>query len=178
MPLKWIVKVFTALNSNRKPGEIAGGTAFGLLLALQPGFTFFRGFVLALCFFLKVNLPAAFLSLLVLAAPALLLEGLSGVLGEAVLTAAPLEGFFTFLYNLPLVPLTRFNNTRVLGGLLLGMILWTPAFFGMKKFIKLYREKLRDRIAGHPAVKWFLRLPLVSKLAGCAEKLVRLASAL
>ena len=178
MPLKWITKIVVALNSNRRPGELAGGVAFGLLLALQPGLTFFRILALALAFFLKINLAALFLSLLLLAAPALLLDGLSDALGGAILGAAPLEGFFTALYNLPLVPLTRFNNTVVLGGLALGLLLWFPAFLGSKKLIGLYREKLRDRLAEHPAVKGFLRLPVVSSIAKVVEKAVRLYAAL
>ncbi len=178
MPLKWIVKVLKVLNSNRNPGEIASGAAFGLMLALQPGLTFFRTLILVAVFFLKTNLAAVMIFLLVLAGPALLLDGLSDSLGGAILTAGPLQGFFTRLYNLPLVPLTGFNDTLVLGGLVLGVLLWVPAYLGARKLVGLYRERLRDRLAGHPAVKWFLRLPVISTMAKLAGKAYDAYSAL
>lgn len=178
MPLKWIVKVLKVLNSNRNPGEIASGAAFGLMLALQPGLTFFRTLMLVAVFFLKTNQAAVMIFLLILAGPALLLDGLSDSLGGFILTADSLQGFFTKLYNLPLVPLTGFNNTMGLGGLVLGILLWIPAYLGAKRLVGLYRERLRDRLAELPAVKWFLRLPLVSTIAKLAGKAYDAYSAL
>jgi uncharacterized protein (TIGR03546 family) len=172
---KKIVKLLAALNSNTRPGEIAGGVSFGFLLALQPGYTVFRIVLFILTFFLKVNLAAVLLFLFLFSIITPLLDGILDSLGGFILTLPALQSFFTSLYNIPLVPYTRFNNTIVMGGLVLGILLWLPIYVAGNRLIGLYRTTLRDRIAEHPLVKGFLRLPVVSTLAKYIGKAIKLS---
>ena len=59
------------LNANTRPGEIAAGAAFGLLLALLPGGNLLWFALFVLTFFLKLNMAMQFvvLGLLRLIAP-------------------------------------------------------------------------------------------------------------
>ncbi|MBN2510856.1 MAG: TIGR03546 family protein, partial [Spirochaetales bacterium] len=118
--LKPIVKLLVALNSNSRPGEIGFGIAAGVILALVPGgnLTWFA-LMLLFCLF-KLNLPsmaltAAIGKLIVPAADPLLHR-----IGSAILLQPALEGFFTRLYNMPLVPFTNFNSTTLMGALAAG----------------------------------------------------------
>jgi uncharacterized protein (TIGR03546 family) len=47
---------------------------------------------------------------------------------------------------MPIGPLTRFNNTVVMGSFVSGLILFTPVYFGMKKLVVAYREGLEAKI--------------------------------
>jgi hypothetical protein len=47
---------------------------------------------------------------------------------------------------MPVAPLTRFNNTVVMGSFLSGLLLFVPAFYGMKKLVVAYRSGLEERI--------------------------------
>jgi uncharacterized protein (TIGR03546 family) len=175
MPIKLIAKLIAAVNSNSRPGEVAAGIAFGLLAALQPGWTIFRAVIILKAFFLKVNFAAVLLFLFLFSLLSPLADGLLDTLGASILTLPALQGFFTGLYNLPLVPYTRFNNTVVMGALAAGIVLWLPLYFLGRFLVNRYRNSLRDRIAEHPLVKGFLRLPVVSTIAKIAGKAVSLS---
>jgi uncharacterized protein (TIGR03546 family) len=109
-------------------------------------------------------MPALFLSLFLftLATPAL--DVPSDLLGGFILNQPALHGVFTWLYNLPLVPYTRFNDTLVMGGLALGIIAWLPLFFAFRFFLKVYRNTLREKIVNSNFFKAFMKFPLVSKI--------------
>ena len=175
VPIKWIVKIVVALNSNTRPGEVGAGTAFGFLLAFLQGSWALRVLALTLTFFLKINNAALLLSLLLFIPVAALASPLMDLLGGFILTLPALQGLFTRLYNMPLLPFTRFNNTLVMGGLATGIFLWPAVFFGGKALVVLYRTRVRDRIADHWAVKWFTRLPGVSTIIRLVGKAMGLS---
>ena len=172
MPLKQITKFLAAINKNTRPGEIAAGMAFGFLLALQPGMTIVRIVFLAFAFMLKINMPALFFSLLVFALGSPLLDVPVDLLGGFVLGLPALEGLFTTLYNMPLVPYTRFNDTLVMGGLALGILAWAPLFFLFRWLVGVYRNTLREKIVNSKAFKVFLKVPLVQKLYSLVSKIL------
>ncbi|MDR2587897.1 MAG: TIGR03546 family protein [Spirochaetales bacterium] len=178
MPLKMITKFLAGINANTRPAEIAAGIAFGFLLALQPGMTAARLVLLALAFMLKINMPALFLSLFLFALGAPLLDAPSGMIGGYILGLAPLRGIFTTMYNMPLVPYTRFNDTLVMGGLALGLAAWLPVFFMCIGLVKAYRNTLREKIVNNPAFKAFLKLPLVKTIAGIVQKVLSLTGSI
>ncbi len=176
MFLKAIVKLVAALNSNKGVGEVAAGVAFGLLLALVPAGNLLWAALVLATWFLKVNFAVEMLVAAVLKLAAPLFDPLLDSLGAAVLTLPPLQGLFTALYNVPLVPLTRFNNTVVMGGLLAGIALWVPAYLVSRMLVRLYREKAKPRIEASRLYKWFRRLPLIEGLARLAARASGLGS--
>ena len=60
--------------------------------------------------------------------------------------AAPLQAVWVYLYNLPLVSFTRFNNTVVMGGIAAYAVLVVPVFILMKRFVVLYRERWEQKV--------------------------------
>ncbi len=173
-----IVKVLASLNSNRRPGELAAGISFGFLIGLQPGFTLIAVVVLVITFFLKVNLAAELLFALVFSLIAPLLDGLLDSLGGFILTLPSLEGTFTTLYNAPILPLTNFNNTIVMGGFVLGIVLWLPVFFAGRALVKLYREKLRPRLEKSKVIKKILSMPVIAPVSRFVSKITRVSQSI
>ena len=168
--IKAIIKLVATLNSKRGVGEIAGGAAFGLLLALVPAGNLIWAVLLLLTWFLKVNFAVEMLVLAVLKLVLPLVDPLLDSLGWAVLTLQPLQRPFAALYNAPLAPFTRFNNTIVMGGLLAGIVLWTPAYLLFRRLVRLYRERAKPRIEASKAYKWFRKLPLIESLLKAAAR--------
>ncbi len=161
-----IAKVFVALNSNTRPGEIAAGFAFGLSLVFIPGGNLLWVLIFAMTFFLKIHL-GVMLFITLLAQPlALPLDPLFQRLGEAVLLHPLLQDFFTKLYNLPLIPWTHFHNTLVMGSLITALILWVPLYLLGILLVNLYRRHIADWIARSPLVRAVGKLPFVAKLKG------------
>ncbi len=73
-------------------------------------------------------------------------DGLAHRVGLALLKAPALRGLWTGLYDLPIIPLTRFNNTVVLGNLVLGLILFAPLYFFFLRFVAWYNATWAARI--------------------------------
>lgn len=171
MFVKWIATLIVAINANNRTGEVAAGVSCALLLALIPSGNLLWFCLFLITFFLKINLGAEllFLALFKLLVP--LADGLLHRLGLLVLSQASLSRFFTGAYNLPLLPLSRFNNTVVMGGLIAGIVLWVPVFLLFRRLVVLYRRGLRERIAGSRLVKALRRVPLIATIGNAVRKI-------
>ncbi|MCX7030024.1 MAG: hypothetical protein NTU62_07880 [Spirochaetes bacterium] len=73
------------------------------------------------------------------------------------------------LQGTPFVPLTRFNHTLVMGGLLAGVVLWVPVFLVFRGLAGINRTRLRERIAGSRFAKAIGRIPLVSAVGKAVQ---------
>ena len=145
--LKLVTNFIKILREGQTPAQVAGGFALGSILGLSPMFTLQGILVWFVILVLDVNLSAATFSLGVFALIAYLFDPLFHHLGYFLLVNVDvLRGVWTALYNAPLAPLTRFNNTVVLGSFVCAVIFFTPIYFGMKKFVIVYRATLGVRI--------------------------------
>jgi len=143
-----IVKNFIQiLRSGQTPRQIAAGFALGSMVGLMPFLTLQGLFLWLLILIFDVNLSAAILSATLFTLVAYLLDPLFHALGFFFLTdISGLHGLWTSLYNAPIAPLTRFNNTVVLGSLLCSILLFFPVYLGMKRFVLAYRAHLHTKI--------------------------------
>ncbi len=170
MIVTWIARLIASLNANRRPGEIAAGIAMGVWLALLPAANLLWVALFMITVFLKLNLGIELLILAVLSPLAALADGQLHLLGSALLTANALEGFFTTLYNVPVVPFTRFNNTVVMGALVAGAALWIPVFLIGRVLVRVYRRSIHPRLAESKIVKAVHRIPGVSRLISLTKR--------
>jgi uncharacterized protein (TIGR03546 family) len=67
-------------------------------------------------------------------------------LGLAVLTAPSLEGLWTALYNSTLWRVERFNNSIVMGSLLVSLAVFVPTVLLCNWAIRKYRERVVARV--------------------------------
>lgn len=143
-----IIKGFIqVLRSGQTPRQVAGGFALGAIVGLMPFFTLQGLFLWLIIFALDVNLSAAFLAVALFSLFAYILDPLFHALGYFLLSdSAALHSFWTSLYNAPIAPLTRFNNTVVLGSLVAGLLLFLPVYFGMRRFVLAYRSHLHTKV--------------------------------
>ena len=96
---------------------------------------------------LNVNLSSALVALTVFSLVAFLADPLFHWFGFQVLVNIDsLQSLWTSLYNAPIAPLTRFNNTVVMGSFLCALLLFIPIYFGMKKFVVAYRSTVGARM--------------------------------
>lgn len=162
--IKALARLIVALNLNTRPAEIAAGAALGLLLALVPGGNLVWIALFAVAFLVKINLAATFLLLGLLRLVVPFADPALDALGWAVLHLPFLQGAFAALQAAPVVPWTRFNDTVVMGGLVAGLALFVPAWLGVAALVRLYRAKLRERIAGSRLGRAIAKVPLFSTL--------------
>jgi uncharacterized protein (TIGR03546 family) len=127
--LKLLQSLFKTLHSEGTPGQVAAGLALGAILGLTPLLNLHNAVVFALIVLLNVSFPAAMFGWAVFIPIGFLLDPLFDAVGRRLLLETPsLIPFWTTLANTPVVPLTNFNNTVVLGSVVVSIVLWVPFY--------------------------------------------------
>lgn len=134
-----ITSLLRALNSNADPRQIATGMALGMVLGLTPLLSLHNLLIMLLVFILRINLAGLLLSFGLFSAFAFLLDPMFHQLGHNVLTNPELTGLWTELYNNTFWRMTSFNNTIVMGSLIISLILFFPFVVILGWLVKRYR---------------------------------------
>lgn len=162
-PFGPIRSLLVALQGSGDPSDVAMGFALGAALGLLPAGNLIAATILVLLFFFRVDKSMAMLALVLFTPLGLLLDRPAHAVGGALLTAGALAPLWTALYNMPIVPWTRFNNTVVLGQLVFGLILFYPLYRLGLRGVYAYRARWKDKVDRWPLVKtikswsWFQR---------------------
>ena len=135
-----IAKIVKVLNSETAPGQISLAVCFAMLLGFTPLFSLHNLLVLFLVLILRVNLSAVILGWIFFSGLAYLLDPLFHRIGLALLSAGALENLWTAFYNTTLLRLAHFNNTIVMGSLVVSLILFVPLYLSANGLIRKYRE--------------------------------------
>ena len=144
--VKFLAKIFSVLNSEESPRQIAAGFAIGAWIGLIP-VGFLPSFMLFCCFLINVNLATLALAAGIFKVVAFAVDPAANKLGYLLLARTDvLRPLWTRLYNLPIVPYTRFNNTIVMGSLVIGLVLLIPLYLAAGAGLKAYRARWRDQI--------------------------------
>lgn len=148
--LKQMFALIRLLNSDTGTNQIAAGVACGLILGFAPWLSLQALLVFVCLFLFRIQIGAALTSAFFFAMVAWLFDPLSHQIGAAILEAEALRSTFTALYNMPLVPLTRFYNSVVMGAGVLSIVLAPLVFFASRRLIVAYREKVVARFQASP----------------------------
>ncbi len=144
--LKQLFALIKMLNSETGENQIATGVAAGFILGMTPAFSLQSVLVFLCLFFFRIQIGMAFLSAFFFAFIAWILDPLFHAVGWQILHIEALQGVFTRLYNMPILPFTRFNNTVVMGSGVLAIALSPVIFVVSKSLVKRYRETVLQRI--------------------------------
>ena len=151
--------------------------ACALLLALVPAGNLLWIALFVLTLFLKINLAVMLLFLALFSLIIPLADPLLHRLGLLVLTQPDLFDLFTELYNVPLLPFTRFNDSVVMGSFLAGIVLFVPALLLFRFLVVTYRKSWQPKLAENKVVKSIARIPIVSKLSSGVRHFTRIYGA-
>lgn len=153
-PLRGVSKVLVAEDS---PRQLALGFALGMVIGLVPKGNLIAVALTVALFSTRVNLGMGLLSAGLFSWLGVYLDPASHDLGMKLLGAESLRPFWNFLYDVPLARWSGFNNTVVLGGLLLGAVLFYPAY----EVSRLVFAKVQP-----PAREWLRRFWVTRVLFG------------
>jgi uncharacterized protein (TIGR03546 family) len=144
--LRLLAKLLKVLNSETEPGQISIALCLGMIAGLTPLISPHNLIVLLLALVLRVNLSSFILGTLFFSGVAYAMDPAFHTIGFKVLKAQALEGLFTSMYNNPLIRLTRFNNTILMGSLLASLAAFIPVAFLLNFLIRKYREHVLEWI--------------------------------
>lgn len=162
-PLRLLKDLLLALHGGGEPRHLAAGFALGAALGLVPKGNLFAAVFFLLFFLFNVDKGMALLSAAAFTGVGYAVDPAAHAVGLALLKAGALRGLWTALYDLPVVPLTRFNNTVVLGNLVLGLALYAPLYFGFLGGLRWYDANLRAKVESLPLIKAFKGFDLFEK---------------
>lgn len=144
--LKQLFGFIKLLNSETGTIQISTGIAAGFVLGMTPFFSLQSILIFILLFIFRIQIGAAFLAAFFFAFIAFLLDPVFHEVGRLILTSKSLEPLFTQLYNMPIIPLTRFNNTIVMGSGVVSILLTPFVFLAARSLVKKYRATVVARI--------------------------------
>ena len=164
--LKQLYGLVKLLNSDKGVNQIAAGVACGMVLGFSPLLSLQALAVIVCMFFFRVQIGAATIMAFFFAFLTLLLDPVFHIIGSAVLEIGGLKGFYTTLYNAPIVPFTRFNNSVVMGAGVVSICMAPIVFWGAKKAVLRYRHSVAESfrkskiwkvIQASSFYKWYLK---------------------
>jgi len=137
-----LARLLRILNSETDPSQIAFAVALACVFGLTPLWTLHNVIVLLLVLFLRVNLASFLFAWALFTGIAYALDPLFDMLGHAVLTADALRPMWAGLYATDLGRLSEFNNTVVLGSLLVSIVLAVVLYFATTYALRQYRRTI------------------------------------
>jgi uncharacterized protein (TIGR03546 family) len=143
--LKQIFSFLKLLNSDTGSNQIAAGIAAGFILGMTPALSLQTILVFLCIFFFRIQIGAAFLAAFFFKFIAFLLDPIFDDVGYWILNLPSLQSLFTNMYNMPIVPFTRFNNTIVMGSGVISILLSPVIYFLSLYIVAQYRVKIVAR---------------------------------
>ena len=145
--LKLFQSLFKTLHSEGSPTQIGLGFALGAALGLTPILNVHNLIVLLLLCVLNVSFGAGMLAWAVCVPIGFMLDPLFDRLGHWLLIdAGALRPFWTSWDNTPILALTGFDNTVVLGSVVVWLVLFLPLCLGSRSGVIHYRATLGERV--------------------------------
>jgi len=154
--IKLIQSLFGALHSEGTPGQLAAGIVLGSFLGLTPLINLHNAIIFAALVLLNVSFAGGMLGWALFVPIGFVLDPLFDWIGHTLLLHVSfLTPLWTSLYNMPVVPLTNFNNTVVLGSLAFALVFALPLFFVTRWGVARYRVTIGERVRQS---KWYRTL--------------------
>jgi uncharacterized protein (TIGR03546 family) len=128
-----------------------------MMVGLLPKGTLLAMALTMLLFGLRINRTAGLLAIGLFSSVGWALDGFAHRLGASALLWEPARGLFTAIYEMPLGPWIGFNNTIVMGQLLIGLYLCFPAY----RLAHLVGRRVQPRVTA-----WLMRYKVIRWLRG------------
>jgi uncharacterized protein (TIGR03546 family) len=152
-PFRYVAEIFLAADS---PRQLAVGVMLGMMIGLVPKGNLIAVGLLVLLFAVRANLATGTIAAVLFSWMGFLFDPISHRMGHAVLSAQLLQPIWAYLYDLPLVPWTSFNNTVVLGSLMLGICLSYPVYRASRRMFEIYQPWILERLKANK-LSWLAR---------------------
>jgi uncharacterized protein (TIGR03546 family) len=145
--IELLAKLVKILRSAASPHQIATGFVIGMIIGLTPFWTLHNLILIIILIILNINIATALFSFILFSAIAYLADPIFHHFGYFLLVDLEnFRGLWTFLYNMPFVALSKYNNTVVIGSFVIALILSLPSYFLAKIGVIYYRENIDSKI--------------------------------
>lgn len=140
-PLRFLAWAVTAEST---PRRVAWGFAIGAMIGLVPKDNLIALALITLLFAIRVNILAGLVGAFVFSMIATVITPFLDHMGASVLAITPFQNFYAQLFEMPLGAWTRFNNTVVAGGLIVGLLQLIPLYCLTKAIVAKRIDRWRN----------------------------------
>jgi len=140
--IKLIRNILKALHSNADPSQLTLGFGLGMMLGLTPFFGMHSWVIIGLVLVFKFNLGTFLFGWAIFKGLAFALDPAFDSLGNAMLTAPAMQGFWTTCYSSTAWRSFRFHNTVMLGSLVVSLLALIPLCLVFNAVIRAYRVRM------------------------------------
>ena len=145
--LKLLRSLVKTLHSDGSPSQIAFGIALGAALGLTPIANAHNLVVLLLLAVLNVSFAAGLFAWAAFVPIGFMLDPVFHDIGRSLLVdVGSLRPLWTAWDNVPGLALTNFNNTIVLGSVVVWLALFAPLYFASRYGVVRYRATIGERV--------------------------------
>jgi len=152
----FLFKFLKEMNSAGSEKLISLAVVLGLICGFLPFFNVFTFLFLFIAFIIRIPFGLFLASWGVFGVVGYFLDPIFARSGYLILSSSFLQPLWEFIYNIPLMRWSGYNNTVVMGGLVWGMLFGVLLFFVLSKSIGFYRKKLMDFCSKYSALKWIV----------------------
>ncbi len=138
--LKQLFSFIKLLNSDTGNISLALGMTCGFILGMTPVLSLHSLLIFLILFIFRIQIGAALITAFFFKFIAYLMDPAFHFVGSKVLELESLQGILTQLYNMPIIPYTRFNNSIVMGSAVVTFALAPFVYILSSIFISKYRE--------------------------------------
>jgi len=154
------------------PSQMAHSIAFGIVIGMMPKDNLLAVSCAALIFVLPIHRMSAIVTVAIVSILPWLTDPIAHQIGESFLKSHSLRGFWLWTLRQPMIPWFGINNTVVLGGMLLGAILYPANFLVcrtvLRQIHKLMLQEHIDELVGQAIEQNYLAQSLIVEKSGKA----------
>lgn len=138
-----LARLLKLLNSEHSPNQLALGVCFGLAIGLMPGFSMLLPLLLVVVCLIKANITLMLLVWGLFEGLAYIADPMLHQIGYALLNADSLQTIWTSLIQSSFWKLTAFNNSLVMGAVVVIIALCLPVYVCTRILIVQYRGNIK-----------------------------------
>jgi len=154
--MNFFIKFLKELNSADSSKSIVLAIVLGLIAGFLPTVNFFTILIFFIVLILRIPIGLFIASFGVFKIVGFFLDPIFHKVGFLLLTNDILKPFWTFLYNIPFFRWSGFNNTIVIGSLVLGIVFGIILYIVLNKSINIYRKIVFEKLRKNRFFSWLV----------------------
>ena len=141
------------------PRQLALGITFGMFVGLIPKDSLFAYSFGLLMLLSTANLLCGAVSGFAFSWIGMAIDAPAHAIGKWVLTNERFEATWAWLYQMPVVPWTRFENTVVTGSMIISFLVAMPLYIVSRYLFERFGAAFKQRISSNRVVRWLMGSP-------------------
>ena len=154
--MSFFIKFLKELNSADSSKSIVLAIILGLIAGFLPTINFFTILIFFIVLILRIPIGLFITSFGIFKIVGFFLDPVFNKIGLYLLTTNILNPFWIFLYNIPFFRWSGFNNTIVMGSLILGIVFGIILYIVLNKFIIVYRKVVFEKLRKNRFLAWLV----------------------